>query len=341
MNYIDLIKNIESKKLNNIILIHDKESYLTEIAIDSMKNDLLNPSFLDLNFVKFPFEKLDKASYFSAVDTLPFMDQKRLVVIEDICLQKDKIKKFEDKFDFILKSFDNFNKSSILVMTYKGNSIYKVGKFYKKLEKVGSIYTVDRLDSRQFQGFIIKHFARLGIKIDPRSASFIIDRLGYLQRDSKLSLYDVTNELDKLSNHLKDKNLDMKDIEESVLEYFQDNIFMLTDALSNRDIKKAMTLFNRMNDEDEFMIFHMILRQVKNMICVKDCSDKKFNKATGMKYCMIGAFEYDKNVRFARNFSMKDLLQIHRLCFESEEKVKTSGADMRAQVKRIILEFAR
>lgn len=341
MNYIDLIKNIGKKKLNNIILIHDKESFLTEIALESMKKDLLDPSFIDLNYVKFQFEKLGKNEYFSAVETLPFMDEKRLVVIDDIYLQRDKIKKFEDKFDFIQKSFSNFNKSSILVLIYRGEKIYKTGKFYKTLSKKADIYLVDRLDRKQFQNFIIKHFRKFKVSLDFQSTNFIVERLGYLSRDSKVSLYDVTNELDKLANHLKSRNPDKKEIEEAVLEYFQDNIFMLTDALSNRDIDKALTLFNRMYEEDEFMIFHMVLRQVKNLICVKDCDNKRFNKATGMKYCMIGSFEYDKNIRFARNFSMDELIEIHRLCFEAEEKVKTMGMDMRKLLKRIILSFIR
>lgn len=341
MNYIDLIKNIEKKQLNNIILIHDKESYLTEIAIESMKKDFLDQSFVDLNFVKFQFEKLDKNDYYSAVETLPFMDEKRLIVIDDVYLQRDKIKKYQDKFDFMQKSFEDFNTSSILVLTYKGDSIYKAGKFFKELDKKAQIYVVDRLDKRQFQSFIVKHFQRLNVKMDIRSTEFIVERLGYLSRDSKVSLYDVTNELDKLSNHLKSKNPDLKEIEEAVLEYFQDNIFMLTDALSNRDVNRALTLFNRMEDEDEFMIFHMVLRQVKNLICVKDCDQKRFNKATGMKYCMIGPFEYDKNVRFAKNFTIEELVDIHKLCFESEEKVKTKGVNMRALIKRIILSFLR
>lgn len=341
MNYIDLIKNIEKKQVNNIILIHDKEPYLTEIAIESMKKDFLDEGFIDLNFVKFQFEKLDKNDYFSAVNTLPFMDDKRLIVIDNLYLQRDKIKKYEEKFEFLQKSFDDFNKSSILVLIYKGESIYKSGKFFKQIEKKGDLYIVDRLDKRQFQNFIIKHFQRANIKMDSRNTDFIVERLGYLSRDSKVSLYDVSNELDKLSNHLKNKNLALKDIEESVLEYFQDNIFMLTDALSNRQVNKALVLFNRMDDEDDFMIYHMILRQVKNLICVKDCDSKRFNKATGMKYCMIGAFEYDKNVRFAKNFTMHELIGIHKICFESEEKVKTTGVSMRSQLKRIILGFIK
>lgn len=340
MNYLDLIKCIDKKQLNNIILLHDRESYLTELAEESMKKDLLDQSFLDLNFQSFNFEKLDKATYISAIETLPFMDSWKIVWIKNLTLQKEKIKKFEGTLSFIQDSFKDFNKSTLLVLVYSGDAIYKTGKFYKALEKAGQVFTIDRLDRRQFQSFIIKHFAKNRIKLDSRKADYIADRLGYLAKDSKIGLYEVTNELDKLANNIKSQNPSFEEIEETVLEHFQDNIFMLTDALSTRDIKKALTLYERM-DDDRFMVFHMLLRQVKNLICIKDCNQRRMNKATGMKYCSVGPYEYDKGTTFSRNFTMDQLLDLHKLCFEAEKKVKTSGGDIDYLVKRIILDFAK
>lgn len=341
MNYLDLIKAIDNKKLNSIVLVHDKEPYLTELAIESIKNDLLDASFLDLNFAKFEFEKLEKSTYLSAVETLPFMDERKVVVIDNVFLERDKLKKFENIFEFIQESFKDFNQMTILLLIFRGDNIFKTGKFYKAIDKYGQVYVIDRLDRRQFQSYIIKHFTRLGVKLDSRKSEMISDRIGYLSRDSKVSLYEVNNELDKLANNLSSANPSFEEIEEAVLKHFQDNIFHLTDALSARDVGKALTIYERMVDEDEFMIFHMILRQVKNLICVKDCDSKRINKATGMKYCMIGSYEYDKGISFGRNFSLDELLEIHKLCYKMEELTKTQGVSMKKAIKRVILSFLR
>jgi len=340
MNYIDLINNIDKKQLNNIVLLNVKEKYLYDIAMESLHRDYLNPDFIDLNFNRLDFEKLDKSIYISSIETLPFMDQNKIVLIENLKLERDKVKKFEDKFDFIQKSFTSFNESTLLILVYQGESLFSSGKFVKAVKKYGHVYDIDRLDSGQFRNFIIKHFAKNKIKLNNRGASFIADRLGYIGKESKVNLFDAVNELDKLVNNISSTNPTQEEIEETVIEHFQDNIFKFTDSLSNRNVKLALEIFERMKEDDAFMLFHMTLRHIKNLICVKDCVGKRFNKQTGMKYCMISSFEYDKDSGFARNFSVDELLKLHKLCFQLEKRSKT-GENIETLMRRLIIAFAR
>lgn len=337
MNYIDFLSRIDSKRLNPINLIQVKEPYLLDLAINSLKNDLLNDDFIDLNFTKLDFEKLDKNTFLSAVETLPFLDDFKLVFIDNVVLQKDKLKKYETTFEFIDKYLKKINTKTILILAYRGDSLFK-GKFVKNIEKIGAFYDFSKLDRRQFQNFIIKHFAKNQIKIDSRQSSFIENRLGYLDRDSKLNLFEVVNELDKLVNNINSNTPSMEEIENAVTEHFDDNIFKLLDSLSSRDLTKALTIFDRMKDQDLFMIFHMVLRQVRNIMCVKDCMDKGVNKQTGMKYCMIGSFEYDKSIRFSKNFTNEELLKLHKMAYWVEKESK-SGGNMETLVSRLIFQF--
>ena len=240
MNYIDLINNIDKKQLNNIVLLNVKEKYLYDIAMESLHRDYLNPDFIDLNFNRLDFEKLDKSIYISSIETLPFMDQNKIVLIENLKLERDKVKKFEDKFDFIQKSFTSFNESTLLILVYQGESLFSSGKFVKAVKKYGHVYDIDRLDSGQFRNFIIKHFAKNKIKLNNRGASFIADRLGYIGKESKVNLFDAVNELDKLVNNISSTNPTQEEIEETVIEHFQDNIFKFTDSLSNVSARTLM-----------------------------------------------------------------------------------------------------
>lgn len=340
MNYINLINNIDKKQLNNIVLLNVREKYLYDIVIESLHGDYLNKDFIDLNFNRLDFEKLDKNMYISSIETLPFMDQKKIVLIENLKLERDKVKKYEDKFDYIQKSFESFNDSTLLILVYRGESLFSSGKFVKALKKHGEIYDIDRLDQGQFKNFIIKHFAKNKIKLNSRGASFIADRLGYIGKESKVNLFDVVNELDKLVNNIESSNPTQEEIEETVIEHFQDNIFKFTDSLSNRNVKAALDIYERMKEDDVFMLFHMTLRHIKNLICVKDCVGKRFNKQTGMKYCMISSFEYDKDSGFSRNFTVEELLNLHELCFDLERRSKT-GENIESLMKRLIIGFSR
>lgn len=339
MNYVNLIKDIDQRKLNNIILLNISESYLYDMAIDIIKEELLDRSFLDLNFLKYDFESLDKNIFTSAVETMPFMDQKRFILIENLALEKDKIKKYEEKFEFIMDYMDDINPSTFLILTYQGSSIFK-GKFINKLIKKGQVYDISRLDRKEFLSFIGKYFAKNKIKIGKNQATFIADRLAYTDRDSKLTLYEVVNELQKLVNSIDTNEPDMKVIEDVVTEHFDDNIFKLTDALCNRDIRLALELYSRMKDEYPNRIFAMILRQVRILIGVKSLMENKVSKASGMKYLKIGSFEYDKGLRFIKNFTKKEILSIHKKAAELE-MASRRGLDIEDAVKRLILEFRR
>ena len=339
MNYIDLLNDIDKNKLNNIILLHVREKYLYDIALNSIKNDYLNKDFVGLNFTKLDFEKLDKASFVNAIETLPFMDDKKVVLIEDLALDKDRIKKYSKQLDIIEGSFSDFNEKTSLILTFSGDKVFKTGKFAKKLLKIAKTYEIDRLDRRQFNNFIIKYFAKNKVNLDLTKADFISSRLSYLEKDSRVNLFDVENELNKLLNNIKSDKPSLKEIEETVIEHFQDNIFVFTDALSNKRVDDAMTLFYRMDEEDYYMAFHMMLRQVKNLICIKDCSRNRINKSQAMKICMVGPYEYDKNSKFMRNFTFDQLLAIHRACFEAEQRIKTTGADIKDELRRIIARF--
>ena len=340
MNYIDLLNDIDKKKLANIVLIHVREKYLYDIAINSLKNDYLNRDFVGLNFTKLDFEKLDKASFVNAIETLPLMDEKKVVLVEDLPLEKDKAKKYSKQLEIIEGSFKDFNDRTSLILTFSGDKIYKTGKFAKKLLKNAKTYDIDRLDRRQFNNFIVKYFAKNKVNLDLAKADLISSRLSYLEKDSRVNLFDVENELNKLLNNIGSGKPSLKEIEETVIEHFQDNIFAFTDALSNKRVKDAMTLLYRMDEDDYYMAFHMMLRQVKNLLCIKDCSSNRINKSETMKICMVGPYEYDKNSKFMRNFTLDQLLDIHKACFEAEKRVKTTGADIKDELRKIIASFS-
>lgn len=342
MNYIDLITQIDKKKLNNINLIQVKESYLYDLAIESMKQELLDPAFLDLNFLSYDLEKIDKETYINAVETLPFMDQRKIILIKNLRLERDKIKNYEGIYQAMIDSFKDFNKQTILILHFDGNTIFQTGKLAKAIKKHGDTYLIDRLNPRQFESFIIKHLAKANQKINVSQAAFIAQRLGYAHRDSKMNLFEVVNELDKFIYRIDSIGTSQQVIEEAITEHFKDNIFALTDALSKRDSREALAVVKRLDQDDDFYLFHMILRQIRNLICVKDVIDKRFTKQTGMKYCGIGSFEYDKNASFSRNFTMADLLYLHELAYEIESQFKIGKFnDMQVLIKRLILAFSR
>lgn len=338
MDYIDLINGIDNKTIKNINLIHVKEIYFLDLALNSLKSDFLGEDFLDFNYQKINFGEIDFEKYQELVETLPFMSDKKVVVIENCDFDKNNIKKYETLLEEVQSTFEKFNPMTYLFFIYRGDTLFK-GKFIKSLEKFGSIYEFNRLDDRRFAGFISKYFAKKKIKLDERSARFLSDRLRYLDKDSKRNLFEIENELDKLANNIKSKSPSFDEIEASIIDTFEEKIFGLLDYMSSKNVKKSIEAYKSMKHEDEFMIYYMILRQVKNMISIKSLEQNKIFGQTALNYSGLKSFEYNKVQRFVVKYKMEDLLKLHSLCYESEKMIKTSKKKIEDIVERIIIQF--
>lgn len=338
MDYIDLLNNLDQNKLKNINLIQVEDKYFLDLSIKALKEDFIGEEFLEFNFEKIDFQKLDSEKYESVVETLPLMSDRRIVIIENCDFNKDSLKKYEEILDYIQKSFENFNIMTYLFFIHNSDKLFK-GRFIKSLENNGDIYHFSRLDQKKFYSFIKKYFFSNEIKLDDRSTKLIADRLRYLDRDATKTLYEVENELSKLVNNIKSNTPSYDEIEESIIDTFEEKIFGLLDYMSLKDAKKSLSAFQGMKNEDTAMIYYMIIRQIRNMICVKDCIQKRLNPQTGQEYCGIKSFEYGKLERVVYKYNMKDLLRLHNLCFESELQIKTSKRSFAEVIERIILSF--
>ena len=338
MNYIDLLNNIDKNNLRNINLLQVEDKYFLDLSLKTLKNDFIGNDFLDFNYEKVDFQTLEKEKFQTMVETLPLMSDRRLVVIDNCDFNKDSLKKYEELLNSIFESFENFNDMTYLFFIYNSDKLFK-GKFVKQIEKFGQIYTFSRLNQKDFYGFVRKFFVNNGINIEMNSVRLIADRLRYLDKDSNKTLFEVENEISKLLNNIKSKSPTYDEIEESIIDTFEEKIFGLLDYMSTKDLKKSLTSYKTMKNEDQMMIYYMIIRQVRNMICVRDCHNKKINMQTGQSYCALSPFEYKKLEKLVKNYNMNDLLKLHELCYKSEVNFKTSKRKIEDIIERMILEF--
>ena len=341
MDYLDLLKKIDDKTIKNINLIQVNEPYLYDLLIDSLKASLKDDGFLDFNFNQFDFEKSDHRDVISAIETLPMFSDKKIVIIDRMGLEKDKLSKNKDFLNELEGLFKDFNPSTILIMAFKGEKLFK-GKFVKQVVKYGDLVEVERLNRSQLTGFIKKAFAKNKMKLDDNVADFIGQKTAYLEKDSKKTLYDVENELLKLINNLGTRPLTKEEIDYTMVENYDENIFHLLDAISEKNASQAIYLYRGMlrANYDPFRIYYMVLRQIRNLIMVRDSQRRRLSKQTAMKYIGMSSFEYDKLTSHTKRFKFSQLEDLHARCYDMEKKIKTSSGDMDLLLELLIVRMA-
>lgn len=335
MNYIEFMKVLMNKKLKGIYLFECEEDFLKDNIIENIKDEL---NLVEFNYIKFS-TNVEYSDLKSAFETYPIMDEKKYIIIDDLELTKNKLKDY--KFlDNLKNDVDDFPDYSILLIFSK-SQIFK-GAFYKKILKQNNLVEIKRLNDEQLLNFIGKRFVRNGKKISKSLIREIIERFSYLGKDSKLSLYDISNTVDKIIANSTEKKVSEDDVYKQLDKIINMNIFNLMDALSQRDIKKSMdAYFNLLdNNEDIFMIYHMILRQVRNLIAVKSVSKFRHNLSYCLKITKLSKFEYTKLTKFANNFSIDELIKIHSHIFKMDKSMKSEKFNMNIEMELLIGKFA-
>ena len=322
-------------KIKNIILIHGNESFLIEKHSKDIIDKLVDKSFFDFNVSKFEFEDLETEKLYNSLQTLPLMSDNKVVIIENMPLDKGAISKYKTVFEELANIINNVPPSTYLIINSSTEKLFN-GKFLKKFKEVGDINVVNKLNRPELMKYISNY---LGIKQSDnvKLINYIVDNSGYLIAELKMTLLDLNNELDKIKN--LDLNASNKDIVETLTKISGYNIFNLTDSILEKSLKKSLLIYNTLMDDsdDAFRIFYMILRTIRNILIIKECRRRGMNNIQISKKYSISNFELKKIERFINLWTYKDLKEAINSSYALEVGLKSKSIKQRAQVENYIL----
>lgn len=322
-------------EIKNIILIYGNESFLIEKYSKEIIDNLVDKSFFDFNVSKFEFEDLDIEKLYNSLQTLPLMSDNKVVIIENMPLDKGAISKYKTVFEELANIINNVPPSTYLIINSSTDKLFN-GKFLKKFKEIGDINVVNKLNRPELMKYISNY---LGIKQSDnvKLINYIVDNSGYLIAELKMTLLDLNNELDKIKN--LDLNASNKDIVETLTKISGYNIFNLTDSILEKTLKKSLLIYNNLMDDsdDAFRIFYMILRTIRNILIIKECRRRGMNNIQISKKYSISNFELKKIERFINLWTYKDLKEAINSSYALEVGLKSKPIKPRAQVENYIL----
>ena len=309
-------KNID---IHPVTVLKSSHSLLIEEFVERLKKNL------SANSQKLLFESrnLDEVSLLEIVEdakTLPMFHEKKLIVAKGY----DGLGK--DDLDLLNEYAASPASVSVLVLLSQGSRKNRV-------KPAKSIKLVDLDSGSNFDREIKRLAERLGMVLAPGTAGFIKTMLG---EDMNL----IKNELEKISLYREGKKaIGEKDLRGLMEKRSTENVFSLSTALSNRDLRGSLRILRELekNREDPLSILYMIAWRFRQIFKVSQYlregkSDEGIAKA--IKTSRGAVFYLKKSVR---NFRENDLGRILGLIEETDYGIKNSSGNNYILLDKLLL----
>ncbi|MCT4605297.1 MAG: DNA polymerase III subunit delta [Marinisporobacter sp.] len=344
MDYKDVLKDLKNGQLNNLYLFYGREYYLIENTINVIKEKTINKGFEDLNYQFIDGKETDVDTIIHACETLPFMGEKRMVLVKDLeCFFGKRKNISEGEEERLIKYFTDLSDTTQLFFIAT-QEIDKRKKIIKAIKKHGEMVSFDKLKERDLHKWVQKIFKKYNKEIKEKEIAFLLELIGYLDRNSNKNLKDLDNEINKLCSFLGDRNLvTSKDIELLAPKSMENNIFSLVEFIGSKNTDKALSFFNDMlmEGESEIKILYMITRQFRYLFQIKLMEKQGYTAMAIGPKLGLRAFVTKKYLSQARNFEAEVLRKALEVCLYTDESIKKGKIDQRLGIELLITQFGK
>lgn len=314
MLFKDFKKSLGQKIYNCYFLScgKDKEDiYLKSSCINNLKNVVV-PNLSDFNLQVFLSENLDVGSLKKSLETLPFLSERKLIIIKETEQFKGK-----EVINFLKKYMLAPLSSTILVIDECENS------GFSELEKFENVCVVDcsRVEKSILQNFVLRACKNKNLEMDLDAVNKLIDYC-----DGYMCKIDI--ELDKLiSFKLNEKEITSSDVDENVSKSEEYQIFELTNSLFARDAEKALFIVDDIikNKKNISLILGLIYNHIRRSFYAKISKDSLADTA---KMLEIKEFAVKKLKEQTSFVSAKRLKEMLVLCKDIDYKIKSGNFEL-------------
>lgn len=322
------------KLKKNIILIDGEEIFLIDQTVQKILRYYISEDFEQFNLDR--IHGIDFERIYNACETLPFMNDKKIILVEDIDLSKTLSASVKSELEKMIEYLPQIAETSILLFVFRGKKAYR-SKFVKHIEKLGDHISFHKLTAPALREFISQRLTN--VHYQREFLDYFIDRSYYLDKNHDKNLYDIVNALDQLKGNAKNNILKLSDIDNLAGNY-EKNIFKLMDSFSQRDIPLSLQYLYDLNREkdESYRIFFMLVRQIRNLLYVKEFNRRKYPVESATEISGISKYEFQKISKFIRFWSYKDLMRNLHLAYKVEVILKSTSQDTRQTVENFLIQ---
>ncbi len=317
MNHTAFFAAIKAGAIAGIYLLEGTEEYIKQQAVSRLCEKLLPTGLEQMNLTD--LNNPDADALIAAAETLPFMGEKRVVVVRDCdLLVSGRKQDNEDKAEALQAYVEHVSPSTCLVFVVKGKADGRK-KLYTYLKKKDAVVDFSPMSDVECQEWIRRSMRALGKQMDGETAATMVFTVG---RDAAL----LKQEMDKLANFVGEKEtVTAEDIHAVCTKSLECTVFQMVDAQVAGHNEEAFRLLSDMehSGEERMGILAMLLRQYRILYHMRCLLEERTPNAAQAALLGIPPFAVERTQRQARRYDQASLKAAYDMLLAMEYGIKS------------------
>ena len=312
MNHLEFAELLKQGRVPSVLFFEGPEEHLKQAALRDLRRVLLPEGLEEMNETR--LEAPSAGQIIEAAETLPFLAERRLVLLRDYPAIVGRGEADEDLIAYLSKVPDT------AVLVFYCVQKVKQQKIRNAVKKLGGLVEFTPLKGPALTSFVTEAFRAQGRECDERTADLLIFISG---SDTN----QLLNEVAKISSlHPEEPKLNPEDVRLLATPSAESRIFTLVDAVIAGQETRAFALLSDLlhNGETRVGILAMLLRQFRLLQHVKIMQYEHKSQSQIMEAMGIGKpFILKEYLRQASLFTGRQVKEAVALCLETDLNIKS------------------
>ena len=328
-------------------ILHGAETFARAEALRKLKESLDTDGSLATNTITLDARQSSLQEVMAACDTIPFLGDTRLVIVEGVLESTGKPKRGGKKkasevepgdsapsqWEALTDYIDRMPPSTTLVLV---DGAVPADGLLKVLKPKGAAQSFPIPGDKELAGWVGHRAKTLGIKIDAPAARLLAELVG-------ADLWALAGEIDKLSVYANGESIREADVRALVSRAKEHKGWELSDAVVEGQSAKAARIVLELVEDGEApqVLLSTVAGRYRRIAIARDMLDRgESNSAIAQRVNMKVGYGLDKLIEQARRHSPERIRRIYGRIIQAETDVKQFSMNYQLAVELAVQEIA-
>ena len=329
-----------------VYLLYGEDEFSLREFLASLKQEVDPAELRDVNVTTLDGAEVGFDELAATCDTVPFLSQKRMVVVERLLAQferrgasrrSNRVASSTEPALGVWEALPNYlgTVPPTTELVFVEQRLTDSNPLFAKVRPVVTVRTFPLPGAGGLREWVRKRAEFRGVDIDPRAVDALAETIG---RDLRV----IDTELQKLSLYRWGQTVREEDVKELVSYAKEANIFAAVDAALEGRTGVGIRLIHQIlySGNPPSYVIAMIARQVRLLLLAKELRAQGIAPAEIGRRLSLSSYPLRKTLEQERKFTTQQLVEFHHKLLEADLSMKTSASDDQLALDMLIADLA-